>query len=191
MKPAIAALIAMSGTVALIYLMFLLIVRPLNRLEEGMRRMEEKTGKIHFNLYFRNTREFGESERLMLESLGQHLGVVIENQRLVAREKEMAVSEERNLLAQKLHDSIAQSLAFLNLQAQIVETALRALLGRFEADTGIATELKQSGTRVPLSPETQIQALHIIQECLSNVRRNSSPTWCCSTCTCPVFPARI
>jgi two-component system nitrate/nitrite sensor histidine kinase NarX len=172
-----------------------------------------------FNLYFTQPREFDESERLMLESLGKHLGVAIENQRLVAREKEMAVSEERNLLAQELHDSIAQSLAFLNLQAQMVEealgksdlpevrgglgrmregiqesyddvrellvhfrtrfgesdveTALRALLGRFEADTGIATELRQSGTGVPLSPETQIQALHVVQECLSNARKHS------------------
>ncbi len=172
-----------------------------------------------FNLYFRKGREFGESERLMLESLGQHLGIAIENQRLVAREKEMAVSEERNLLAQELHDSIAQSLAFLNLQAQIlqdslahndlsearggvslmregiqesyddvrellvhfrtrfgqsdVQTAIRALLGRFEADTGIATDFKQSGAGVPLSPETQIQALHIVQECLSNARKHS------------------
>jgi two-component system nitrate/nitrite sensor histidine kinase NarX len=172
-----------------------------------------------FNLYFRESRELDQSERLLLESLGKHLGVAIESQRLVAREKEMAVSEERNLLAQELHDSIAQSLAFLNLEAQMVqkalgqgdlpevqeglgrmregiqesyddvrellvhfrtrfgesdvETAIRALLGRFKGDTGIDAELKQSGTGVPLSPETQIQVLHVIQECLSNARKHS------------------
>ena len=139
--------------------------------------------------------------------------------RLVAREKEMAVSEERNLLAQELHDSIAQSLAFLNLQAQMLDdslnssdlaearedlsrmrdgiqesyddvrellvhfrtkfgesdvgTAVRSLLDRFEADTGIASEMKLTGNGVPLSPETQIQALHIVQECLSNARKHS------------------
>lgn len=172
-----------------------------------------------FNLYFSKPREFDASERLMLESLGKHLGVAIENQRLVAREKEMAVSEERNLMAQELHDSIAQSLAFLNLEAQMLndalgkgdlpdaregltrmregiqesyddvrellvhfrtrfgesdlETAIRALLGRFESDTGISTSLKLAGTGVPLSPEIQIQALHIVQECLSNARKHS------------------
>ena len=172
-----------------------------------------------FNLYFREPRALDEFERLMLESLGKHLGVAIENQRLVAREMEMAVSEERNLLAQELHDSIGQSLAFLNLQAQMVgdalkkselseardgldrmregvqesyddvrellvhfrtrfgesdvETAMRTLIGRFETDTGIATELRLSGTGVPLSPEIQIQALHIVQECLSNARKHS------------------
>jgi len=173
-----------------------------------------------FNLYFREAHELTGHERQMLESLGQHLGVAIENQRLVAREKEMAVSEERNLLAQELHDSIAQSLAFLNLQAQMlrdaldrndlaearsglseiregiqesyddvrellvhfrtrfgesdVETVVTALLARFEADTGIQAEFRQTGTGVPLSPETQIQVLHIIQECLSNVRKHSA-----------------
>jgi two-component system nitrate/nitrite sensor histidine kinase NarX len=33
----------------------------------------------------------------------------------------MAISEQRNLLAQELHDSIAQSLAFLNIQTQLVQ----------------------------------------------------------------------
>ena len=51
--------------------------------------------------------------------------MAVENQRLVAREREMAVSEERNLLAQELHDSIAQSLAFLNLQVQMLVGALK------------------------------------------------------------------
>ena len=78
-----------------------------------------------FNLYYGEPRTFSQAERQILETLGQHLAVAIENQRLVSREKEMAVSEERNLLAQELHDSIAQSLAFLNLQAQLMEDSLR------------------------------------------------------------------
>jgi two-component system nitrate/nitrite sensor histidine kinase NarX len=77
-----------------------------------------------FNLYFKEPREFSAAERQMLEALGQHLGVAIENQRLVSRDKELAVTEERNLLAQELHDSIAQSLAFLNLEAQMLDESL-------------------------------------------------------------------
>jgi two-component system nitrate/nitrite sensor histidine kinase NarX len=61
----------------------------------------------------------------LLETLGHHLGVAIENQRLKSREKELAVSEERNLLAQELHDSIAQGLAFLNIQVQLLQDSLR------------------------------------------------------------------
>lgn len=77
-----------------------------------------------FNLYFREPREFVHEENVMLETLGQNLGIAIENQRLMSRDRELAVSEERNLLAQELHDSIAQSLAFLNLQAQMLEESL-------------------------------------------------------------------
>lgn len=78
-----------------------------------------------FNLYFREPRRLAAQEERVLETLGQHLGVAIENQRLASREKQLAVSEERNLLAQELHDSIAQSLAFLNIQAQMLEDSLK------------------------------------------------------------------
>ncbi len=77
-----------------------------------------------FNLYFSAAHPIGDADRQLLETLGQQLGLAIENQRLHARDREMAVSEERNLLARELHDSIAQGLAFLNLQVQMLERAL-------------------------------------------------------------------
>ena len=77
-----------------------------------------------FNLFFKSPRDLTEQEEKLLVTLGQHLGSAVESQRLVVREKEMAVSEERNLIAQELHDSIAQSLAFLNLQVQMLDGAL-------------------------------------------------------------------
>ena len=78
-----------------------------------------------FNIYFRRPQALSEPEMRLLETLGQHLGVAIENQRLKSREKELAVSEERNLLAQELHDSIAQGLAFLNIQVQLLQDSLK------------------------------------------------------------------
>lgn len=175
-----------------------------------------------FNLYFGQPRDFGPQQRFMLETLGQHLGIAVENQRLVAREKEMAISEERNLLAQELHDSIAQALAYLNLETQMlqdslargqaeqardeleriregiqesyddvrellvhfrtrmaqadIESAIGAALERFEGQTGIRTGFSQSGAAMPLSPETQLQVMHIIQESLSNARKHSGAT---------------
>ena len=174
-----------------------------------------------FNLFFDQPRELTASDRQLLETLGRHLGIAIENQRLVAREKEMAVSEERNLLAQELHDSIAQSLAFLNMQAQMLEgsldqreieqartelarirtgiqasyddvrellvhfrtrasqtdleSAIAQSLTRLESQSGVRTRFTRSGTSLPLSPETQVQVLHIVQEALSNVRKHAGP----------------
>ena len=77
-----------------------------------------------YNLYFGETREIADRERRLLEALGHHLATTLESERLRSSEKELAVSEERNLLARELHDSIAQSLAFLNLQAQMLDDSL-------------------------------------------------------------------
>ena len=77
-----------------------------------------------FSLHFVKERLVSTEERRLLETLGKNLGAAIENQRLIAKEKEFAVSQERNLLAQGLHDSIAQGLNFLNLQVQMLDDAL-------------------------------------------------------------------
>jgi two-component system nitrate/nitrite sensor histidine kinase NarX len=97
-----------------------------------------------YNLFFRDARELAADTRHMLESLGQHLGVAIESLRLVSRERELAIAEERSLLAQELHDSIAQSLAFLNLQVQMLRRALGA---RDSAQTGRTLDEIQAGVQ--------------------------------------------
>jgi two-component system, NarL family, nitrate/nitrite sensor histidine kinase NarX len=78
-----------------------------------------------FNLHFRKPKTFDAQEQALLETLGQLLGTAVENLRLGEREREMAVSEERNLVAQGLHDSIAQGLNFLNLQVQMLDQSVK------------------------------------------------------------------
>ncbi|WP_043648106.1 HAMP domain-containing protein [Chitinilyticum litopenaei] len=78
----------------------------------------------YFSLYFREPHPFSARELQLLDSLGNHLGNALENLRLAASERELAVTQERNLLAQGLHDSIAQGLSFLNLQVQMLEDCL-------------------------------------------------------------------
>ncbi len=78
-----------------------------------------------FNLHFRAATTFTAAQTALLETLGQLLGTAIENQRLQGRDRELAISEERNLVAQGLHDSIAQGLNFLNLQVQMLEQSLQ------------------------------------------------------------------
>lgn len=94
-----------------------------------------------FDLYFRQPPAWSERERQLLETLGRHLGVAIENLRLKSREQELAVSEERNLLAQELHDSIAQGLAFLNIQVQLLADSLQR--GQAEEAMQTAGQLRE------------------------------------------------
>jgi two-component system nitrate/nitrite sensor histidine kinase NarX len=165
------------------------------------------------------------AERSLLEALSSHLAGAMENLRLNALEREAAVSQERHLLARELHDSIAQSLAFLKIQVRLmrdavqsgnaveikqvleeidagvresygdvrellmhfrtrtntedIEPALTTTLRKFEHQTGMKTSLTLQGQGMPLSPDLQIQVLHIVQEALSNVRKHAraSQVW--------------
>ncbi len=171
------------------------------------------------DLFFNAKVSPSESERSLLEALNSHLASAMENLRLNALEKEAAVSEERHLLARELHDSIAQSLAFLKIQVQLmrdalksgspeqvqqvleeidlgvresygdvrellmhfrtrtnaedIEPALATTLLKFEHQSGLKTDLSMAGHGMPLSPDLQIQVLHIVQEALSNVRKHA------------------
>lgn len=77
-----------------------------------------------FNLFFSDVVILPPNDLKLLEAVGLHLGIAIENYRLLSKERELAISEERNLLAQELHDNIAQSLAFLNIQTQLLDEDL-------------------------------------------------------------------
>jgi two-component system nitrate/nitrite sensor histidine kinase NarX len=177
------------------------------------------------DLFFHAQVEVAEPERSLLEALTVQLAGAMENLRLNALGLEAAVSQERSFLARELHDSIAQSLAFLKIQVQLmrdaladgdaaqvqhvlgeidlgvresygdvrellmhfrtranaedIEPALMTTLRKFEHQTGLKTALQIQGDGLPLTPDTQIQVLHIVQEALSNVRKHAgaSQVW--------------
>ncbi len=76
------------------------------------------------DLFFHAQVAVSASDRSLLEALTAHLAGAMENIRLASLEKEAAVSQERSFLARELHDSIAQSLAFLKIQVQLMQDAL-------------------------------------------------------------------
>ncbi|MCK6423707.1 MAG: type IV pili methyl-accepting chemotaxis transducer N-terminal domain-containing protein [Burkholderiaceae bacterium] len=174
------------------------------------------------NLFFHAETSLSGPDRALLETTCSHLASGMENLRLRALEREAAVAEERGFLARELHDSIAQSLAFLNIQAQLMRKAmarddrqrmsdalaeielglqeshgdvrelllhfrtrtnsedivpaLQATLNKFERQSGVAATLAVHGQGLPLPPDVQVQALHIVQEALSNVRKHARAT---------------
>ena len=83
---------------------------------------ERHMGEV--DLFFHQKLKLSEAERSLLQTLASHLAGAMENLRLNAMEKEAAVAQERTLLARELHDSIAQSLAFLKIQVQLMQDAL-------------------------------------------------------------------
>lgn len=77
------------------------------------------------DLFFRSALALTAEEVELLDALASHLASALEGLRAAALEREAAVGEERALLARELHDSIAQSLAFLKIQAQLLRTAVQ------------------------------------------------------------------
>jgi two-component system nitrate/nitrite sensor histidine kinase NarX len=64
-----------------------------------------------------------QEETELLDALASHLASSLEGLRVAALEREAAVAQERTMLARNLHDSIAQSLAFLKIQVQLLRSA--------------------------------------------------------------------
>jgi len=76
-------------------------------------------------LFYRGDDPLDEEGHSLLETLAGHLAGGMEGLRTAAAEKEAAIAGERSLLAQELHDSIAQSLAFLKIQVGLLDGAFR------------------------------------------------------------------
>jgi two-component system nitrate/nitrite sensor histidine kinase NarX len=60
--------------------------------------------------------------------------------------------------------------------AEDIEPALATTLRKFEHQSGIQAHFAMHGNGMPLSPDLQIQVLHIVQEALSNVRKHAGAT---------------
>ncbi len=76
------------------------------------------------DLFYHAQMELSDAERSWLEALTVQVAGAMENLRLNALGLEAAVSQERSFLARELHDSIAQSLAFLKIQVQLLRDAI-------------------------------------------------------------------
>jgi two-component system nitrate/nitrite sensor histidine kinase NarX len=116
-----------------------LVVIPIHALDKGPAKHCAKAGfetvvnvpiQVHerlmgeVSLFFHAKVSPSPAERSLLEALSSHLAGAMENLRLNALAREAAVSGERHHLSRELHDSIAQSLAFLKIQVQLMRDAL-------------------------------------------------------------------
>ena len=130
--------LALLGTVLLVYLFSRMVVSPVVQLHDGIKRMaladfdvrlpvtsQDELGELAsgFNRMADELKDiYSTLERRVEEKTNS---IEAKNRKLAALDKEMAISEERNLLAQELHDSIAQSLAFLSIQVQMLQEDLQ------------------------------------------------------------------
>ena len=87
-----------------------------------LRHQQRLLGEV--NLYFVQEQTLTPETHALLTAMAEHLASAMESLRVTALEREAAVAQERSLIARELHDSIAQSLAFLKIQTQLLRDAI-------------------------------------------------------------------
>ena len=78
----------------------------------------------------------------LLEALSRHIGVAIGAERRIEQNRRVALLEERAVIARELHDSLAQSLAYMKIQVSRLQRALKDPDKQPEADQ-ILLELRE------------------------------------------------
>jgi len=64
--------------------------------------------------------DFGDDLSDLLTSIGRHLGMAVEKARLDDNARRLAIIEERNMIGNELHDSLAQSLVSMRLHVKML-----------------------------------------------------------------------
>ncbi len=87
--------------------------------------------KIHtlgvINLFVMQHLDITEELAYLLSSIGAHLGEVLKKQQIETSAKQQLVLEERNIIANELHDSLAQTLASLRFHVRVLDQSLQSI----------------------------------------------------------------
>jgi signal transduction histidine kinase len=72
------------------------------------------------NLSTNHARAYPPEQIALLKTIGQQIGVAVENAQLYEEAEQTAISAERNRLARELHDAVTQTLFSANLIADVI-----------------------------------------------------------------------
>lgn len=79
-----------------------------------------------YNLFLREPHALPEEAALLYRSIGEHIGMALENARLARENLRMTVMNERQMMAAEIHDSLAQTLAYMKIRTALLVDALQA-----------------------------------------------------------------
>ena len=77
-----------------------------------------------YNLYLPEAFELPEEVVLLFRSIGEHLGMALENARLKRENLRVVLTSERQMMAAEIHDSLAQTLAYMKMRMALLNDAL-------------------------------------------------------------------
>jgi two-component system nitrate/nitrite sensor histidine kinase NarX len=79
-----------------------------------------------YALFFAEKRDTPEELGLLFRSISEHLGMALENARLLRENMRMTLMSERQLIANEVHDSLAQTMAYMKIRLAMMQEALDA-----------------------------------------------------------------
>ncbi|MBI4985915.1 MAG: GAF domain-containing protein [Rhodocyclales bacterium] len=77
-----------------------------------------------YNLFLPEPFELPEEVALLFRSIGEHLGMALENARLKRENLRITLMTERQMMAAEVHDSLAQTLAYMKMRLSLLQDAL-------------------------------------------------------------------
>ncbi len=140
-------------------------------------------GRVHglYNLFFTSAERPPAAVQALLQSIGDLLGLALNNARLEAEQVRTRLAAQRQQMAAEVHDSLAQSLAFVKMRLAVLEDALQT--AELERARGYCRELREAATqahaslrgiltqlRAPVGAQGLEQAL---QRCVEHFRRHT------------------
>jgi two-component system nitrate/nitrite sensor histidine kinase NarX len=78
-----------------------------------------------YNLFLDEGHTVPEDVRMLFRSIGEHLGIALENARLTRANMRISLMNERQMLANQIHDSLAQTLAYAKMRLTVLSDAMR------------------------------------------------------------------
>ncbi|OYW66400.1 MAG: histidine kinase [Hydrogenophilales bacterium 12-64-13] len=143
-----------------------------------------------YNLFLEEGKTVPEDVRLLFRSISEHLGIALENARLTRENMRISLMNERQMLANQIHDSLAQTLAYAKMRLNVLSGAMKSedypkanRYGLVPAIQELAKSFRKKASAdvdflnlvqdVNLSPDEEIQVFHIIQESLYNIAKHA------------------
>lgn len=77
-----------------------------------------------YNLYMTDERSIPEEVSLLFRSISEHLAMALENTRLMRENLRMSLMSERQMMANEVHDSLAQTMAYMKMRIELLREAL-------------------------------------------------------------------
>lgn len=104
-----------------------------------------------YNLFMDTEAALPEDIRYLFNSISDHMGMALENSRLTRENMRISLMNERTMLANQIHDSLAQTLAYAKMRLSVLNEAMadgdQASAQRYLGDVEEAVDMAYSELR--------------------------------------------